>query len=69
MKILIIGGTNFIGPPVVYQLMAMGHEVSVFHRRKTTDDLPANVHEILGDRSHLLEMKSQFEQLSPQVAQ
>jgi nucleoside-diphosphate-sugar epimerase len=67
MKILIIGGTNFIGPPVVYQLMAMGHEVSVFHRQKTTDDLPANVHEILGDRSHLLQMKSQFEQLSPQV--
>ncbi|MBN3871210.1 NAD-dependent epimerase/dehydratase family protein [uncultured Nostoc sp.] len=67
MKILVIGGTNFIGPPVVRQLIAMGHEVSVFHRGKTTTNLPPNVHEILGDRSHLLEMKSKFRQLSPQV--
>ncbi|MDZ8067143.1 MAG: hypothetical protein RMY64_16230 [Nostoc sp. DedQUE08] len=34
MKILIIGGTNFIGPPLVRQLITMGHEVSVFHREK-----------------------------------
>ncbi|MDF5739068.1 MULTISPECIES: NAD-dependent epimerase/dehydratase family protein [unclassified Nostoc] len=67
MKILIIGGTNFIGPPVVRQLIAMGHEVSVFHRGKTTTNLPPNVHEILGDRSHLFEMKSKFRQLSPEV--
>ena len=67
MKILIIGGTNFIGPPVVRQLIAMGHEVSVFHRGKTTTNLPPGVHEILGDRSHLLQIKSKFKQLSPQV--
>lgn len=73
MKILIIGGTNFIGPPVVRQLIAMGHEVSVFHRGKTTTNLPPDVHEILGvvyrrrHHSHLFEMKSKFRQLSPQV--
>ncbi|MHC5856152.1 NAD-dependent epimerase/dehydratase family protein [Nostoc sp.] len=67
MKILIIGGTNFIGPSVVRQLIAMGHEVSVFHRGKTTANLPPDVQEILGDRSHLLEMKSKFRQLSPEV--
>ncbi|WP_375475516.1 NAD-dependent epimerase/dehydratase family protein [uncultured Nostoc sp.] len=67
MKILIIGGTNFIGPPVVCQLIAMGHEVSIFHRGKTTTNLPPGVQEILGDRFHLLEMKSKFKQLSPQV--
>ncbi|MEH1844891.1 MAG: hypothetical protein V7L25_07780 [Nostoc sp.] len=58
MKILIIGGTNFIGPPVVCQLIAMGHQVSVFHRGKTTINLPLDVHEILGDCFHLFEMKS-----------
>jgi nucleoside-diphosphate-sugar epimerase len=67
MKILIIGGTNFIGPPVVRRLAAMGHEVSIFHRGKTTIDLPPNVQEILGDRTHLGEMKSQFQQLAPEV--
>jgi pimeloyl-ACP methyl ester carboxylesterase len=43
MKILVIGGTNFIGPPVVHRLNAMGHEVTVFHRGKTTADLPQGV--------------------------
>ncbi|MBD6617179.1 NAD-dependent epimerase/dehydratase family protein [Komarekiella sp. 'clone 1'] len=67
MKILIIGGTNFIGPPLVHQLVAIGHEVSIFHRGTTTTNLPLNVHKILGDRSHLWEMRSQFQQLAPQV--
>ncbi|MFQ4146457.1 NAD-dependent epimerase/dehydratase family protein [Chlorogloeopsis sp. ULAP02] len=67
MKILIVGGTNFIGPPVVSQLVQMGHEITVFHRRKTTAKLPSNVHEFLGDRSQLPNMKSELQQLSPDV--
>ena len=67
MKILIIGGTNFIGPHVVHRLSAIGHEVTVFHRGKTTAELPQNVNCIKGDRRNLPEMKSEFERLSPQV--
>lgn len=67
MKILVIGGTNFIGPVVVRQLYAMGHEVTVFHRGKTTAELPEGIQHILGDRSELTQMKSEFERLSPQV--
>jgi nucleoside-diphosphate-sugar epimerase len=67
MKILIIGGTNFIGPPVVRHLIAMGHEVTVFHRGKTTAQLPAGVHEILGERKYLTQMKDELQQLSPEV--
>lgn len=67
MKILVIGGTNFIGPPVVKQLYAMGHEVTIFHRGKTATALPPQVQHLLGDRSHLTQMKSEFERLSPQV--
>jgi nucleoside-diphosphate-sugar epimerase len=67
MKILIIGGTNFIGPPVVRQLSAMGHQVTVFHRGKTTTDLPPDVNQIIGDRSLLPNFKSQFQQISPDV--
>jgi nucleoside-diphosphate-sugar epimerase len=67
MKILVIGGTNFIGPPVIRYLTEMGHEVTIFHRGKTTAQLPAGVHEILGERKYLAQMKDQLQQLSPEV--
>ena len=41
MRVLIIGGTHFIGPAVVRSLHEMGHEVTVFHRGQTTADLPS----------------------------
>jgi len=47
MKILIIGGTTFIGPVVVRQLVAAA-SVSVFHRGRTSVNLPASVNRILG---------------------
>jgi len=67
MNILVIGGTKFIGPPVVYHLTAMGHNVTVFHRGKTDATLPEDVHHLLGERTHLSDFKSEFERLSPQV--
>lgn len=53
MKILAIGGTNFIGPPVVRQLVAAGHELTLFHRGKTEADLPKGVQHILCDRTSI----------------
>jgi 2'-hydroxyisoflavone reductase len=50
MKILVIGGTNFIGLNVVLQLIAMGHEVTVFNRGETNTDLPKEVEWIKGDK-------------------
>jgi nucleoside-diphosphate-sugar epimerase len=32
MRVLIVGGANFIGPPVVRRLVGLGHEVSISHR-------------------------------------
>jgi nucleoside-diphosphate-sugar epimerase len=40
MRILIIAGTNFIGPPLVRRLIELGHEVTVFHSGKTQAELP-----------------------------
>src|SRR5215470_3274018 len=51
MRILVIGGTGFIGPHLVRQLAAMGHSVSVLHRGNAPFDLPAE--EILGNRADL----------------
>jgi nucleoside-diphosphate-sugar epimerase len=41
MRILILGGTRFIGPPVVRELAAAGHELAVFHRGENEVELPA----------------------------
>jgi nucleoside-diphosphate-sugar epimerase len=51
MRILVIGGTGFIGSHLVRQLAQMGHSVSIFHRGSTPADLPAR--SILGERRDL----------------
>jgi nucleoside-diphosphate-sugar epimerase len=67
MKVLVIGGTNFIGPCVVRQLVEMGHDVTIFHRGETRADLPEEVKRIEGDRHNLLEYKHEFQKLAPEV--
>ena len=39
MRALNIGGTSFIGPHLVAQLLSAGHKVTIFHRGQT-DNLP-----------------------------
>jgi nucleoside-diphosphate-sugar epimerase len=51
MKVLVIGGTGFIGRPLVCELARMGHEVSVLTRKGTATDLPAAL--IAGERRDL----------------
>lgn len=48
MRILVIGGTGFIGRPLVQQLADSGHAVTVLHRGANHPDLPAEM--ISGDR-------------------
>jgi nucleoside-diphosphate-sugar epimerase len=43
VKVLIVGGTNFIGPHVVGHLAEASHEVVVFHRGRTEASLPEGV--------------------------
>ncbi|HEY7530913.1 MAG TPA: NAD-dependent epimerase/dehydratase family protein [Gemmatimonadota bacterium] len=46
MRVLVIGGTGFIGPPVVRLLAGAGHEVAVFHRGEHEPPLPAGVRHV-----------------------
>ena len=50
MKVAVIGGTRFIGPFMVRDLVEKGYEVSVYHRGKTQGDLPKSVTHVLVDR-------------------
>lgn len=56
-----------MGPVVVRQLVSMQHQVIVFHRGHTPANLPASVNHILGDRHSLVNYRSEFEQLAPDV--
>jgi nucleoside-diphosphate-sugar epimerase len=67
MRILVIGGTRFIGPRLVEQLVASGHEVAVFHRGQTPGNLPGGVRPILGDRHRLVEHAAEFGRFRPDV--
>jgi len=67
MHILVIGGTNFMGPHVVRSLSDQGHEVTVFHRGQTRTDLPPGVKEILGERRSLNEKAVELQQLAPEI--
>ncbi len=51
MKVLIIGGTLFLGRYLVEQALKNKHQVTIFHRGKTNPGLFADVEEIMGDRN------------------
>ena len=51
MRILILGGTGFIGPHEVRYALARGHEVTIFNRGRQKEVWPGPVEELLGDRN------------------
>lgn len=55
MKILIIGGTRFVGRALTEVALAHGHEVTLFHRGQSNPDIFPDVERILGDRDGELE--------------
>ena len=51
LRILILGGTGFIGPHQVRMALARGHEVTLFNRGRTAPDLFPEVETLIGDRN------------------
>src|SRR5215831_18888238 len=55
MKVLVLGGTVFLGRHVVEVALDRGHDVTIFHRGQTNPGLYAEVEEVLGNREGGLE--------------
>jgi 2'-hydroxyisoflavone reductase len=51
MKILILGGTVFLGPHLIEAAFARGHQISIFNRGKHDADWYPEVEKLRGDRS------------------
>jgi len=51
LRVLILGGTGFIGPHFVRAALDRGHTVSVFNRGKSDHQLPLSVERLIGDRN------------------
>lgn len=52
MKILVLGGTNFVGRAIVEDALGKGWDVTILHRGKTEKPQTWQVKEILADRTH-----------------
>ena len=50
MRILVLGGTRFLGRHFVEVARARGHELTLFNRGRTNAELHAGVERIMGDR-------------------
>lgn len=51
LRILILGGTGFIGPHQVAYALARGHKITLFNRGRRPHEWPAAVEELTGDRN------------------
>jgi nucleoside-diphosphate-sugar epimerase len=58
MRSLIIGGTRNLGPSIVQALLQEGHEITVFNRGQTPDDLPVQIERLRGDRGDLQQLEA-----------
>jgi nucleoside-diphosphate-sugar epimerase len=67
MRVLVIGGTRFIGRHAVRALVDRGCEVTVFHRGITEPDDLADVEHLHGDRRELPQRRDAVSRVDPHV--
>jgi nucleoside-diphosphate-sugar epimerase len=60
MKVLVLGGTGVISRAVTRQLLADGHDVSIFNRGQREAPVSRDVRRIIGDRNDREAFQAQF---------
>jgi nucleoside-diphosphate-sugar epimerase len=67
MRILVIGGTGFIGRFLVPRLIDAGHEMAVLQRPESEKELPDGARSIRGNRHALADSARVLRDFAPQV--
>ncbi len=67
MRVLVIGGTGFIGRHVVDSLIEKGHETTVLHRGKSQTTLNEKAKSLIGDRQLLIRLSEDVKKIQPDV--
>ena len=52
MKVLVLGGTHFVGRHIVEVGLELGHEITIFNRGISNKELFPEVEKLFGDREH-----------------
>lgn len=55
LRMLILGGTGYIGPHLVKHAVARGHHVTIFTRGRKDPELPDSIERLVGDRNGQLQ--------------
>jgi nucleoside-diphosphate-sugar epimerase len=67
MRVAVIGGTRFLGPAAVRQLLTGGHEVAVAHSGAHEHPAGSDAQHLHGDRDELLRARGLVERWAPDV--
>lgn len=67
VRVVVLGGTRFVGPHVVSELADRGHEVTVFHSGAHEGDLPDSVRHVHGRFEELERHAPTLRALEPDV--
>jgi len=68
MRILVLGGTRFIGLALLAELRAAGHDVAIVHRGEHEPDLPPEVEHIHTPRRDLPAHRDALARFAPEAA-
>jgi nucleoside-diphosphate-sugar epimerase len=67
MKVLIIGGTRFIGRAIVEELLRRGHTVTIYHRGRHEVEFSSLVTHVHGNRLDYPRFQADLARLSPEA--
>lgn len=68
MKLLLIGGTRFIGRAVVQKALEIGHEVAIYHRGEHETDFADDVLHIHGENVDIADHLEKIKTYNPDAA-
>jgi nucleoside-diphosphate-sugar epimerase len=66
-RVLVLGGTGFVGPHVVRRLVERGDEVCVFHRGESEPELPVRVQHVHGPFRSFSDHVGELQEFAPDV--